>query len=116
MEMRSDYGFKKLESPRDAESLRIVLRELCATYGDVARVRIGFVTKRSFLRAICFVDMKEKTPPVPEPLRKLGFRRHKSSFYISFRVPGDFRQNMAAAMLLTQQIMDFLCTPILLGC
>ena len=113
--MPGNHGFRELESPRDTESLREALRAQCAPYGVVVGVRIGFVTKRSFLRAVCFVDMRQKVP-VPEALRKLGFRSHESSFYISFRLPVDFRTNVTAALLLTQQLMDCLCTPVLLGC
>jgi hypothetical protein len=107
--------FTKLDSPRDTKSLREALRELCASYGDVVRVRIWFVTKRSFLQAICFVDMKQKIP-IPAALSKLGFRAHKSSFYISFHLPADFNKGVTTALLFTQQFMDSLCAPVLLGC
>lgn len=109
----------RLDSPRDTKSLRIALRELCASYGDVARVRVEIATKRgirrAICRAICFVDMKQKVP-IPAALRKLGFRRYKSSYYISFYLPADFNRAVTAAFLFTQQLMASLSVPALLGC
>ncbi len=91
------------------------MRELCASYGNVARVRIGIVSKRGMRRAVCFVDMKQKVP-MPAALRKLGFRPHKSSYYISFYLSADFNRGVTAALLFTQQLMDSFGVPVLLGC